>query len=382
MSNIAFIPVRGGSKSIHMKNIKPIAGRPLVWWTAIAASECTEIDIVYVATDNDEIRDTVNRLQIPKVKVIARSNESATDTASTETAMLEFAEKYDFQNIVLIQATSPLLTSNDISGGFAAFRKEGIDSVLSVVRQNRFVWKETGKGTVCPVNYEVLKRPRRQEFDGYLVENGAFYITSRRKLMETNCRISGNIGFYEMPPETYYEIDEPMDWQIIEQLLIRRRNMEQKKRGFDLKMFLTDCDGCLTDGGMYYSENGDELKKFNTKDGYAFQMLRERGVITGIITGEERRLNQRRADKLYIDEIIQRAKDKKEVVKNLCEKYSIIPSQVVYVGDDIMDVEAMRYVGISYAPADAVREAREAADIVTKAKGGDGVIREIVDLYC
>ena len=70
------------------------------------------------------------------------------------------------------------------------------------------------------------------------------------------------------------------------------------------------------------------------------------------------------------------------MVKNLCEKYSIIPSQVVYVGDDIMDVEAMRYVGISYAPADAVREAREAADIVTKAKGGDGVIREIVDLYC
>jgi len=112
--NVAFIPVRGGSKSIPLKNIKEINGKPLVYWTIKAACECKFIDKVYVATDSVEIKEVINRFQnqdgkFDKVCVIGRSAESATDTASTEFAMLEFAEHYEFDNIVLIQATSPLL---------------------------------------------------------------------------------------------------------------------------------------------------------------------------------------------------------------------------------------------------------------------------------
>ena len=113
--NAAFIPVRGGSKSIPLKNIKKICGMPLVYWTVKAASDCDYIDIVYVATDSEIIEKTVKGFNLPKVMVIGRSAESASDTASTEFAMLEFAENYDFDNITLIQATSPLLTAETLA---------------------------------------------------------------------------------------------------------------------------------------------------------------------------------------------------------------------------------------------------------------------------
>ena len=130
-----------------------------------------------------------------------------------------------------------------------------------------------------PQNYDVYNRPRRQEFTGYLVENGAFYITSREKLLSSKNRLSGKIRAYEMDESTYFEIDEPSDWIIIEKQLLNREKKNEQNIP-EIKMFLTDCDGCLTDGGMYYSENGDELKKFNTIDGMGFKLLHEKGIIT------------------------------------------------------------------------------------------------------
>lgn len=217
--NVAFIPVRGGSKSIPLKNIREIAGRPLVYWTAKAANDCRDIDRVYICTDSDTIRETVEGLGFEKICVIGRSPESATDTATTESVMLEFAESHEFATIVLIQATSPLLTSADLEGGFLEYRKPDTDSVLSVVRQKRFHWAENKKGFIVPTNYDVFHRPRRQEFEGYFVENGAFYITSRRALLESGNRVSGNMRAYEMDEASYFEIDEPGDWIIIENLL-------------------------------------------------------------------------------------------------------------------------------------------------------------------
>jgi N-acylneuraminate cytidylyltransferase len=124
-----------------------------------------------------------------------------------------------------VQATSPLLTTADIDGGFAVFHEKDTDSVLSVVRQKRFNWEIDKNGFASPTNYDVFHRPRRQEFDGYLVENGAFYITSRARLLETKNRLSGNIRAYEMDESTYVEIDEPGDWNIVE-MQMKLRNIE------------------------------------------------------------------------------------------------------------------------------------------------------------
>lgn len=227
--NVAFIPVRGGSKSIPLKNIKPLNGKPLVYWTIKAACDCEYIDKVFVSTDSEKIKNVVNEITVSneynlfnKLELINRSAESASDIASTEFVMLEFANKYEFDNICLIQATSPMLKSSDIDKGFELFMSDNTDSVLSVVRQKRFNWKTDENGFVHPTNYDVFNRPRRQEFDGYLVENGAFYITSKTDLLKTKNRISGNIKAYEMDEATYFEIDEPSDWIIIENLMKNR----------------------------------------------------------------------------------------------------------------------------------------------------------------
>ena len=223
---VVFIPVRGGSKSIPLKNIKDFCGKPLVYWTAKAADDCPQIDAVYIATDSEKISETVKKFGLVKVEVIGRSANTAEDTASTESAMTEFAEKFNFENVVLIQATSPLLTSEDLSGGISKYVAGKYDSLLSVVRQKRFIWREVGDASLAE-NYNPLERPRRQDWSGYLVENGAFYITSREKLLKTKCRISGRIGLYEMNEETYFEIDEPSDWIIMEKLFEHKRNFKE-----------------------------------------------------------------------------------------------------------------------------------------------------------
>lgn len=384
--NVAFIPVRGGSKSIPLKNIKLICGKPLVYWTIKAACECRYIDKVFIATDSDKIKETVEGFKVGpeadlfnKAIVIDRSAESATDTASTEFAMLEFANKYEFDNIVLIQATSPLLASDDLNRGFEIFKSDKIDSVLSVVKQKRFHWQIDDNGFAYSTNYNIFNRPRRQEFDGYLVENGAFYISSKAGLLKSKNRISGNIKAVEMNEDTFFEIDEPSDWVIIEALM-KKHGMSAPLDIPKIKMFLTDCDGCLTDGGMYYSEKGDELKKFNTRDGMAFKILREKGIITGIVTSENVDLNRRRGEKLKLDVLEIGCIDKVSAVKSICQAHGISIKNVAYVGDDINDLEVINMVGFGCCPNDAIPQVKKAAKYITKAKGGEGAIREITEL--
>jgi N-acylneuraminate cytidylyltransferase len=387
MKNVAFIPVRGGSKSVPMKNIKIIHGKPLVYWTARAACLCPYIDNVYICTDSDRIRDTVDafctgpeRALFSKLIVIGRSADSASDTASTESVMLEFATERSFDNIVLVQATSPLLVAEDLSRGFEAFFAADTDGVLSVVRQKRFHWKCDEWGYAYPTNYDVFHRPRRQDFDGDLVENGAFYITARTDLLRTGNRISGNIRAVEMDESTYFEIDEPSDWLIIEELMKKRSAATPLADWSDIKMVLSDCDGCLTDGGMYYGEFGDELKKFNTRDGVGFSMLRARGIVTGIITSESMELNRRRATKMNLDVVEMGSFDKVETVGRVCRERGIALRNVAYVGDDVNDVELLKLVGLGFCPADAVKAAKEASGLVARACGGQGVIRELAEM--
>lgn len=376
--NIAFIPVRGGSKSIPLKNIKLIAGKPLLYWVLDAAAACTYISKIFISTDSSDIANIAGKFNSDKVIVVNRSEKTATDTASTESAMLEFAEKYDFENMVLIQATSPLLTTTDLNKGFEQYFKEDVDSVLSVVRVKRFVWGELDNKHILPSNYDYHNRPRRQEFPGFLVENGAFYITSKDKLLKTKSRLSGKISFVEMDEDSYHEIDDEIDWIIVEELLKKRR---KNKLDFSkVKMLLTDCDGVLTDAGMYYSENGDELKKFNTKDGMAFKLLKSYGILTGIISGEKRDLIVRRANKLNVDVLYTGIEDKLSIIDEICKDYLVSPNEIAYIGDDINDIPVMQSIGFPFCVNDAMAIVKKNVCYITQATGGHGAFREVAEL--
>jgi len=216
--NVAFVPLRGGSKGIPGKNIKPFNGYPLCYWAISAAQNAKSIDRVFVSTDSDEISRAVLGFGFAKVEVIPRSKESASDVASSELALLEFAESTHFNTVTFLQATSPLTSARDLDGAMSHFLGGGFNSLVSVVRQKRFIWTSSAGGLVAPVNYELKNRPRRQDWDGYLVENGAFYISDRVGLMKERCRLSGRIGHWEMAEETYFEIDTEADWRVLESL--------------------------------------------------------------------------------------------------------------------------------------------------------------------
>lgn len=391
VSNVAFIPVRGGSKSIPLKNIKDICGQPLVYWAIDAAIDCRYIDKVYISTDSEIIKEKIleykqknmkSNSNINKLECIGRSESTATDEASTESAMLEFSEKYLFDNVVLIQATSPLLTATDLDNAFEKYLNNKYDSLLSVVEQKRFIWGEEKSGLIRPVNYSPNNRPRRQEFKGFLIENGAFYITKRELLLSTKTRISGNIGYYRMSEETYFELDEPSDWIIIEKLMKnnKKQKIELSEKLANIKLVAMDCDGVLTDGGMYYSETGDELKKFNTKDGMGIGLLHKADFITVIITGEDVGIVKNRAKKLKIKEVHLGVKDKLECMNKIREKYNLSIEEVAYIGDDINDLKLLKNVGVSIAVSDALNIVKENVDYITKAKGGQGAVREVADL--
>ena len=111
-----------------------------------------------------------------------------------------------------------------------------------------------------------------------------------------------------------------------------------------IKLFITDCDGCLTDGGMYYDELGNEWKKFNAKDGMGFKILRQNNILTGIITGENTHIVERRAEKLKLDELYQGVTNKREILDKMVEKYNLSYEEVAYVGDDINDIAVLEKV--------------------------------------
>lgn len=157
-------------------------------------------------------------------------------------------------------------------------------------------------------------------------------------------------------------------------LLTHRKALER------IRLFATDVDGVLTDGGMYYSESGEELKKFHTRDGMGIKLLQAEGIITAIITMENTKLVSRRAEKLGIAEIHQGATDKLAVLCGLAQRYRITLQEIAYMGDDINDLDALRAVGFSGAPADCVDAVRRVVHYVCRQRGGAGAVREVAEL--
>lgn len=217
---VVMIPARGGSKSIPFKNIKNIAGQPLIYWSLDAAVNSELVDKVYVSTDSDVIKNCVlsyKKQNYEKICVIDRSDSASSDTASTEDVMLEFADRVNFINMILIQCTNPLVTTFDIDECIK--KHPSYDSILSTVVQKRFYWNLNLDGTIKEIGHDIKKRPRRQEWDGVLAENGSIYVISKENLYKGKCRLYGRIGTHIMNDDSYFEIDEPTDWIIIEQLL-------------------------------------------------------------------------------------------------------------------------------------------------------------------
>jgi YrbI family 3-deoxy-D-manno-octulosonate 8-phosphate phosphatase len=174
----------------------------------------------------------------------------------------------------------------------------------------------------------------------------------------------------------------PKEQDILTQKRFSLRGLDVvlKRRLKNLKAVVMDVDGVLTDGGMYYGPSGEMMKKFNTKDGMAMELLQKAGIRIAWITGEQTDIVKKRAEKLNVSDIYTGVKDKLNSLNMFLSKYNISYDYVCYMGDEVNDIEAMKKVGVSVAVQDAVSEVKALADIVLTKKGGEGAVRELAEL--
>jgi YrbI family 3-deoxy-D-manno-octulosonate 8-phosphate phosphatase len=157
--------------------------------------------------------------------------------------------------------------------------------------------------------------------------------------------------------------------------------MMMQERLAAIKLVLTDCDGVLTDGGVYYGEAGEVLKKFNIRDGMGVERLRKFAQVpTGIITGELSPSVKQRAAKLSITELHLGIKDKERVLAEIIDRLQIEPFEIAYIGDDVNDLVVRPFVGVFFCPADALGQVKKQADVVLSLAGGAGCFREMAEM--
>jgi YrbI family 3-deoxy-D-manno-octulosonate 8-phosphate phosphatase len=158
---------------------------------------------------------------------------------------------------------------------------------------------------------------------------------------------------------------------------ISKKNISRLKK---IKVLLTDVDGVLTDGGMYYTEAGLIMKKFNAKDGMGVNLLRAAGIKTGIVSADKTPIAKKRAEVLKLDFILYGVENKLEAVKKIIKETNLLPENFAFIGDDVNDLEVLNFVGLSICPNDAATKVRNECHIIAPQNGGEGVFRYITDL--
>jgi 3-deoxy-D-manno-octulosonate 8-phosphate phosphatase (KDO 8-P phosphatase) len=156
--------------------------------------------------------------------------------------------------------------------------------------------------------------------------------------------------------------------------------MKSSKSAKNIKILLTDVDCVLTDGGMYYTSNGDVMKKFYTRDGMGVNMLRRKGIPTIIVTKEKTQMVKKWAKKMNIEYLYDGIQQKETILKIISKKYNVKNSEIGYIGDDINDIELLKMVGFSATPNDGIIEVQKIVHYICKKNGGEGAFREVADL--
>ena len=380
---VAVIPARGRSKAIPKKNLMDFCGKKLVVWTIEQALASRLVDEVYVSSDNNEI---LSVSAAAGAKTIRRPANISGDTSSTEEALLHAICEIEgnggsVDTVVLLQATSPVRTAADIDGALRKFIKDGADSLFSAAILEDFcAWRLKG-GRYTSETYDYRNRGRRQDREPYYLENGSIYISKAAILKNFNNRFGGKISVYCMPLWKSYEIDKPADIEICEYFMKSKvfpgLDREPAIDRGAIKLIIYDCDGVLTDNRVVVFEDGREGVFFNRSDGMAISKFKKQGIPQLILTTEKNNVVDKRAAKLGIP-LIKGSQNKRSAVLAYCKKLGIAARGILYVGNDINDLEAMKLVGYPVCPADAAAEVKAVSRIILKSKGGHGVARELL----
>jgi YrbI family 3-deoxy-D-manno-octulosonate 8-phosphate phosphatase len=378
---LAIIPARGGSKGIPRKNLCPVAGKPLLAYTVEHARRTPEITRVVVSTDDPEIGAIAEHWG---AEVVRRPPEFSGDEASSESALLHAldqlraAEGYEPGLVVFLQATSPLRRPDDIQSAIATLRAERADSLFSAGPVHGFVWRREA-GRLDSFSYDHRNRRRRQDAPEDLLENGSIYLFKPQVLREFGNRLGGKIAVYLMDPLDSLQVDEPADLPLFERLLAARGPGPTRPAGSGaIRLLVLDFDGVMTDNRVLVDCDGNEAVWCDRGDGWGVARLKDAGMEIVVLTTEIIPVAAARCRKLGI-ECVGACADKLAALRELAWGRGLEPERVAYVGNDVNDLDCLRWVGLPIAVADAVPEVLAVARWVTARPGGHGAVREVAD---
>ena len=378
----AVIPARGGSKGIPGKNITPFAGRPLIAHCIQAAQRAISVDRVYVSTDSPEIAAVA--LQYG-AQVIERPQALGSDSASSESALLHALEVlatqgYHPERLVFLQCTSPLTRAEDIDGTVAAMVQQGAQTAVAVAPYHHHVWSRDSSGFASAINHDPGIRLRRQDTQAQYLEAGAVYAMNAAGFVEARHRFFGNTALYEMPAERVAEIDEPLDRVLAE---ARYQFLEQHDHRAALPQpvaaLVMDFDGVFTDNQVMVREDGLESVSCSRGDGLGIAMLRESGLPMVVISKERNPVTAQRCKKLGLPALTG-IDEKRSVMRQWCTEQGVALENVVYLGNDVNDLDCLTDAGCAVVVADAHPKAAALANIVLTQKGGQGAVRALCEL--
>lgn len=382
---VAIIPARGGSKGVPRKNVRPVAGKPLLAWTVEAAVNAKTVDRVIVSTDDAEIGAVAERYG---AEVVWRPAEISGDTASSESALLHVLQVLESrgehpEEIVFLQATSPLTTAEDIDGCVNRLTETGADSAFTAKPFFYFIWKENADGSCDGINHDKRTRPRRQDREPQYEENGAVYVMKTDGFLKAKHRFFGKTVMSLMPEDRCFEIDTAFDLDVAGRLLSgRQEKVQDGKRPLPeiIGAVVFDFDGVMTDDTVWVSQTGEETVRCSRADGQGISRAKAWKIPLLILSSEVNEVVAVRARKLGLEVIHGVGLQKKaDVLAAWAQNHGLPAERIVYMGNDLNDVACMRWAGFAAAPADACAEAKAVADWVAERPGGQGAVRALLN---
>ena len=382
MRTLCIIPARGGSKRIPRKNLLPLAGKPLVAHSIEHARRAALVERVVVSTDD---RDVAAVAEAWGAQIVWRPEALASDSASSESALIHALAQFESGGetspdlIVFLQCTSPIRGDDDIDTAIRTLISSNADSLFSACRNDKFIWRRTAAG-LEPRNYDYRARPREQDFPEEYRENGSIYVLKPWVLRELGNRLGGRIAVHEMGFWSSFQIDSQDDVDLCEWIMQRKVQAATPPRiDPPINLVVFDFDGVFTDNRVVVSQDGVESVVCSRADSLGVSRLREAGVPMMVMSTEAGAVVAARCRKLGL-ECRQGLRDKGLALKDVLAERRLDPATVIYVGNDLNDLDCLRLVGHGIAVADAVPAVRAAATIVLEASGGHGAVREVCDI--
>jgi N-acylneuraminate cytidylyltransferase len=374
---LGLILARGGSKGIELKNIKLLAGRPLLYWSMHAMRDSGVVDEIWVSTDHDEIERIA---RAGGAYVHRRSAEVSRDESSSLDTIVEFVKVQQPKCDIIIhnQATFPCIQPFHFREMMEKYYKGGYDSIVTVVRQHLYQWKQVGEGQCTePIGHDPDNKIRRQDWDGFLFENGANFVT-RTKMVAKGIRLGGRVAYYEMPEHLFVDIDTPDDWALAEKRILKygyRPETTDISEKDQVRLLVCDADGILTDNRVYIAGNDKEMASYNVLDVAAIKKMGQMGIKVLVFSCSEALVHAYIAERTS-SELVPSCVDKLARVEESKKGLGLEWDQVAFIGADVLDRKCLLQAGVVIVPSDADPEVKQYAKYVAPSAAGNGVISD------